>query len=136
MEENRSAVLRAEIRPLPIYLCRIMCLPERVQQLFVTHFRGFKRHLDHFGVSSFIGAHIFVCWIRGLTAAVACGCINNPRNSLKGGFHAPEASGSKCSNLCHGTPPRVEFLLLTICPAQRLMRERLFPIQSRIWLGR
>src|SRR6266705_2090355 len=102
MEENRRAVLRAEVRPLAIHLRGVMHLPKHIQQLFVTHFCRVKSHLYHFCVPGFVRAYVFVSWIRHLSAAVAHGGINYTGHALKRRFHTPEAPRSKSRNLRHG----------------------------------
>src|SRR6266513_2861461 len=91
MEENRRAVLRAEIRSLAVHLCRVMSLPENVEQLFVTHFCGIKCHLHHFHMPGFVCANVFVSRIRRLPA--------------------PETSRSESRYLCHGYHPLVQTLV-------------------------
>src|SRR6266566_9728330 len=110
MEENRRAVLCAEIRSLAVHLCRVMSLPENVEQLFVTHFCGIKCHLHHFRMPGFVCANIFVSRIRRLPAAVPYGGINHSRHALKRGLHAPETSRSESRYLCHSYHPLVQTL--------------------------
>src|SRR5438876_9015807 len=101
MKENCRAVLRAEVWPLAVNLGRVMRLPERIEQLFVTHFRRVERNLHHFCVPSFIRANIFVARIRLLSAAVACRSIDHSRYALKRRLYSPEAPCSKCRCICH-----------------------------------
>src|SRR5580693_9566951 len=110
MKENRGAVLRAEVRSLAVHLRGIVCLPEHVEQFFVTHLRGIKRDLYHFRVAGFIGAHVLVGRILRMPAAVAYGGINHSRNALERRLHTPEAAGAKCRNLAHGSSPRFKTL--------------------------
>src|SRR3989442_891536 len=102
MEENRRAVLRAEVRPLAIHLRGVMHLPKHIEQLFVIHFCRIKSHLYHFRVPGFVRAYVFVSRIQHLPAAVAHGGINYAGHALKRRFHAPEAPRSKSRNLRHG----------------------------------
>src|SRR6266478_1314541 len=102
MEENRRAVLRAEVRPLAIHLRGVMHLPKHIQPLFVTHFSRIKSHVYHFRVPGFVRAYVFVRRIRRLPAAVAHGGINYTGHALKRRFHAPDAPRSKSRNLRHG----------------------------------
>src|SRR5438046_4827064 len=111
MEENRRAVLCAEIRSLAVHLCRVMSLPENVEQLSVTHFCGIKCHLHHFHMPGFVCANVFVSRIRRLPAAVPYGGINHSRHALKRGLHAPETSRSESRYLCHGYHPLVQTLV-------------------------
>src|SRR5206468_2062760 len=102
MEENRRAVLRAEVWSLAVCLRGIVSLPKNVEQLFVTHFRRIERHLHDFRVASFIGADIFVGRILRLPAAVPHCRINHSWHPLKRRFDAPEAPRPKCRYFCHG----------------------------------
>src|SRR6266849_5203105 len=113
MKKYRSAILRAEVRPLPVQLRRVVSLPESIEQLFVTHFCRIERYLDHFRVSGSIGANIFVGRIRGFPAAVANRSVDHSRNSLERRLHAPEASCSKRRYLCHGFHLLIQTLIIS-----------------------
>src|SRR5712664_1411387 len=106
MKENRSAVLRAEVRPLAVQLRRVMSLPENVEQLFITHFCRIERYLHHFRMSGFVRANIFVGWIRRLSAAVPYCRINHTRHALKRSLYAPETPCPERRYLRHGYHPR------------------------------
>src|SRR5438132_11702569 len=102
MEENCRAVLRAEVWSLAVHLRRVVRVPEDVEQMFVTYFRGIKRYLHDFRMPGFICADIFVRRIGRLAATVShCG-IKHSWHALKCRFDAPEAPRSKCRYLCHG----------------------------------
>src|SRR5439155_6374835 len=105
MKENRRAILCAEVWTLPVHLCRVVSLPENVEQLFVTHFCRIERHLHHFRMPRFIRAHVFVGRIRHVSTAVAYGGVNHARDLLKRRLNAPKAPRSKRRNLCHGCYP-------------------------------
>src|SRR5216683_6610662 len=101
MKEYGRAVLCAEVRPLAVYLRRVVSLPENVEQLFVTHFWRIERHLHHFGMPCFIRAYVFVSRIRHLPAAVAYCGANHSRHALKRRLHAPETPRSESRYVCH-----------------------------------
>src|SRR5437016_3506982 len=102
MKENRGAVLCPEVRSLAVCLRWVVSLPESLQQLFVSHFRGIKSYLHDFRMASFTGTNIFVSRIRHLSAAVAYCGVDHSRHALKCCFNAPETSCSESRNLCHG----------------------------------
>ena len=56
MEEDRRAVLAAEVQPLAVYLGRIVEAPEDVEQLLVGDFVGIEADLDRLGVAGALGA--------------------------------------------------------------------------------
>src|SRR2546430_668758 len=105
MKENRRAILCAEVWTLPVHLCRVVSLPENVEQLFVTHFCGIERNLHPFRMPRFIPANVFVGWIRHISAAVAYGSVNHSRDALKRRLNTPKAPRPKRRNLCHGCHP-------------------------------
>src|SRR2546425_6824418 len=71
MEENRRAILRAEIGPLAVELRRVVDLPENLQKLFVTQLCRVKRHLHDFGVTGPVRAHVLVRGVGGVPTRVA-----------------------------------------------------------------
>src|ERR1700730_321497 len=82
-----------------------MNLPERVQQLLVTHFRRIESNLYDFCVSCLIRAHILIRRVRRVSADVAHGCIQDSRYAPEGRFNSPEAPCTKCRVLCHEVLP-------------------------------
>src|SRR5947208_5645569 len=54
MEENRRAVLRAEVWSLAVHLRGVVSLPKHIKQLFVAHFRVIESHPHDFRMSRFI----------------------------------------------------------------------------------
>src|SRR5207253_4535558 len=110
MEEDCRAVLRAEVWSLAVHLRRLVRVPEDVEQMFVTYFRGIKRYLHDFRMSRFIRADILVGRIGRLAATVPhCG-INHSWHALKSRLHAPEAPCPKCRYFCHGHHSSLQFL--------------------------
>src|SRR6266571_1462414 len=101
MKENRRAVLRADVRPLPVHLRRVMRLPEGIEQLFITQLRRIERNLHHFRVSRFARANILVRRLGYLSATVAHRGIDHSWDALKRRLHSPEAPRSKCCRFSH-----------------------------------
>src|SRR6185369_11966257 len=101
VKENRRAVLRAIVRPLPVHLRRIMHLPERIQQFLVADLLRIKRYLHHLGVPGLVRANILVCRIGHIPAAISGLRRNHARDSLKISLDPPKASRTKSSNLTH-----------------------------------
>src|SRR5258708_8522173 len=77
MEENRTAILRAEVRSLAIHLSWVVSLPECIQQLFLTQYCPVEVHLHYLRGPGFIGANIFLRGVCHLSAAVASSPTNH-----------------------------------------------------------
>src|SRR5258708_40317281 len=105
MEEYRGPVLRAEIRALAVYLRGVVHLPERVEQLFVTHLCRIEGDLHDFGVARLVGADVLVRRIFRATAAIAYRGVNNSGAAAKLRFDPPKAPCSNCSGLGHRPSP-------------------------------
>src|SRR2546423_7685829 len=105
MKENRRAILSAEVRTLPAHLCRVVSLPENVEQLFVTYLCRIERDLHHFRMPRFIRANVFVSRIRHVPATVTYGGVNHTRDALKRRLHTPKAPRAKHRYLGHGCHP-------------------------------
>src|SRR5580704_17060602 len=101
MEENRGAVLRTEIGPLPVLLRRVVHLPKGVQQLLVTYLGGVEGNLHHLGVSRFDGAYVFVGRVSSVATAVSDGRVNDPSTAAEPRLNPPKASCAKRSDLGH-----------------------------------
>src|SRR6266700_8425721 len=132
MKENRRAVLRADVRPLPVHLRRVMRLPERIEQLFITQLRRIERNLHHFRVSRFARANILVRRLGHLSTTVAHRGIDHPRNALKCRLHSPETPRSKCCRLCHGILHIRQSRLFFRTPVRCAMRLPRFRQESRV----
>lgn len=50
MCENRTAVLCADVRTLPVFCCGVVHAVEEFEELAVGHNRGIKGHLKGFGI--------------------------------------------------------------------------------------
>src|SRR5215470_19273233 len=95
MEEDRGAILRADVWSLPVYGCGIVGLPEHVQQPIVVNLCRIVRHLNHFGVTSFICANILVSRILCVAAKIADRGIENARYLPKRLLDSPKTSSSE-----------------------------------------
>src|SRR6266853_3495264 len=107
MEEDSSAVLRAEIRALPVHLCGVVHLPESVEQLLVAQLRRIESDLHDFGMPGLIRADDFIGWIFSMAAAIAYNGVNNSGNLAECCFDPPKASCSKGCGSSHGAAPLV-----------------------------
>ena len=99
MEKNCRAVLRAEIRALPVQLRGIVVLPENVQQVFIRDFGGIVLDFNRFGVTGPIAANVFIGWILRVSAGIAHACSTDAGNLAERGFNTPETS---CRKRCFG----------------------------------
>src|SRR5262245_2321759 len=95
MEKNYRAILLAPVRALTVELGRVGGLPEHLQQLFVGDFGRIVIHLDRLGVSGGVGAYLFVCGIRRLSARVTHASSGNAGNLAEGGLNAPKTACRK-----------------------------------------
>src|SRR5882762_8945758 len=107
MEEDRGAVLRAEVRALAVHLRRVVHLPESIEQLLIGQCRWIESDLHDFGMPGFIGADVFIGRVFCVAAAVPDDCVNNSRNAAECCFDPPKASCSKGCGFGHGTAPLV-----------------------------
>src|SRR5579859_3589135 len=101
MIENRRSVLCSDVRSLPVHLCRIVHVPERFHQRFVTHFRRVKRHLHHFRMPCPIRADFLVRWLLGLSPAVPDNRIFHAWDHPELRFDSPKATRRKRCNFTH-----------------------------------
>src|SRR5262245_46775389 len=60
--EDNTAILRAEIRPLPVHLRRVVNLEENAQQHLIRNLLGIVSHFHGLGVTGGIGAHFAISW--------------------------------------------------------------------------
>src|SRR5215470_18010957 len=101
MEENRGAVLLAEVGSLAVHLRRVVNGPENVEQFVVADLFGIKRNLYNFRMPRSIGADVSIRWILGVAAAIANRGVQNARHLAKSRFNAPETSCAKRGDLWH-----------------------------------
>jgi hypothetical protein len=102
VEENRAAVLLAEVRALAVYLRRVVFLPKDIQELLETNLRRVKRDLYYFGVAGSVGADVFVSGVSGVAAGVADGGIEHAGHAAECGFYTPETACAKCCDFGFG----------------------------------
>src|SRR5258708_25891820 len=95
MKENSSAVLLAEIRPLPIDLSWIVQLEKNIEQLFVREVLRIKSNLHNFSMARCVCAYILVGRILHFSAAVTYGSFNHSRDATKSRFNSPKTPSAK-----------------------------------------
>lgn len=69
--EDAGAVLRADIRTLPIECCRVMVGKEKFDELLVSDFGGIELDQNRLGVTGFVGTNLLIGRIVDLAANVA-----------------------------------------------------------------
>ena len=77
MEENRSAVLSAEVRALTVYLGGIVEGEEHIQQRFVGKAGWIEGDVDDFRVAGAVGTDFFIGWVLEIAAFVSNDCVDN-----------------------------------------------------------
>src|SRR5262249_19150196 len=91
VEEDRRAVLIADVRALPVELRRVVQLPERVQQLVVGHLLGVELDEHGLGVAGRVAADLLIRrWVRA-PARVPDGRLDRAGNLPEAPLAAPEA---------------------------------------------
>src|SRR5579859_1394416 len=99
-EENRRAILRADVGALAIFLRWIVRdAEENHQELAVGDFRRVVDDADAFGVASRAGGDELVVRVVNVAAAVAGGRFLNADNVLKHGLRAPKAAAGENGDL-------------------------------------
>src|SRR5579864_3390162 len=93
MEEDRRAVLAAEVPSLSIRGGRVVDRPEHTQQLVKANPRGVKPHVDRLGVTGPVRADLLVRGVDRRAAGVADARPHDPFDLAERGFDAPEAAG-------------------------------------------
>src|ERR1700730_10775606 len=102
MDEKCAAGLRTKIRTLPLYLCGVVHLPERIQQPLIAKLQRIECDLYHLCMTGLVRADIFVSWILRVTAAIANRGVDHSRNIAERRFDPPKTSCSKCRCFVHG----------------------------------
>jgi hypothetical protein len=65
VEENRGAILLAEVRALAIHLSGIVDFPENVEELFIRNLGRIRSHLHYFRMAGGIGANLAIIHGQG-----------------------------------------------------------------------
>src|ERR1700722_5351409 len=99
MEENRRAILVADVRPLPVQRGRIVIIPEDFEQVVIADDLRIEGDLDHFGVAGAIRADIYIGGVVELPAGIADGSGFNARQASERGFDAPKTACTECGLL-------------------------------------
>src|SRR5277367_821664 len=90
MEEDRRAVLAANIPALAVGCGGVVHTPEGLEQLLVAHLPWVEPHLDGLGVAGVAAADLLVAWVDTIAARVA-DCGFEPGGDGAGrGLHGPE----------------------------------------------
>ena len=84
--------MRAGVVALSHALRRVVVLPERLEQLLVTHHLRIEHDQDHLGVSREAGAHLLVGGVGREAAGVAGGGAPHARHLPEHALGSPEAS--------------------------------------------
>ncbi len=100
MEKDGRAVLCPPVWPLAVQRRRVVKVEERIQELFVAHFRGLELQFDDLGMAGLVGANILVTWSLERAALVSDGRALHARNGPESCFNSPEAAGRECRFLC------------------------------------
>ena len=114
MEEDRRAVLVADVGTLPVELGRVVELPEGVEQLVVGHLGGVVLDEHRLGVAGRVAADLLVARVVRATAGVAHGRRDHARDLPELGLDSPEASGREgrlLAVLCVGHFPTVRLVV-------------------------
>ena len=99
MIKNHRAILRSNIRALPVQGRGIMVRPENVEKLIVTDLRRIEFHFHYLGVSGLIGADIFIGRILLCPPYVPDRCGQDALQIAESFFHSPEAACAECGFL-------------------------------------
>lgn len=95
VREDSRAVLIADVGSLTIELRRIVKLPKKLQESFITDALRVESYLDGFGVAGRVTANLTIGRILDVAADVTRNDIENAGYLAKGVFDAPEAAGCK-----------------------------------------
>ena len=99
MEENRRAVLIADVRSLSVQRGRIVIIPEDFEQIVIADDLGIEGNLDHFGVAGAIRANVLIGGVIDLAAGIADRRGFDARQTPERGFDAPETARTECGLL-------------------------------------
>src|SRR5947209_6871863 len=101
MVENRGAILRAIIRPLPIASRRIVVLPKHVEQVVIGDLGRIVLDLHNLRVAGPVGADVLVRRIFQRSAGVTDGRVCYAFDLAKRRFDAPETTGTESGFFGH-----------------------------------
>src|ERR1039458_2471618 len=105
VEEDRRAILAADVPTLAVACRGVVGRPERREQVVVGDPGRVVLDLDRFGVTRAPAADLLVGWVVGVGAPAPHGCTRDAGQGPEGGLHSPEASGGEGGCLClHLTP--------------------------------
>ena len=99
MEEDGRAVLRADVRSLPVQSGRVVIIPEDFEQVVIVDDLGIEGDLDYFGMAGAICADVFIGGVIELAAGVPDLRGFDARQTPELGFDAPKAACPECSLL-------------------------------------
>src|SRR3989338_1577937 len=99
--KNGRAVLRADVRPLPVERRRVVDGPKQFKQLIISDLSRIILHLNHFGMASPGRAHIFISRPLEPSSGVSDRRRDNTFHLTKLRFHFPKTARAKNSLLRH-----------------------------------
>ena len=100
------SILCADISPLTIKRCWVVCRKEYFQQLPIRDQRRIKIDLNCFGVPCFPGANLLISRIVVATTTIARGNSVDPMQLGKDRLKTPETAARKCC-FSHITPTNI-----------------------------
>lgn len=102
---NHGAVLCANVRPLPVFGCRIVAMPECIEQI-INRQPGciiFDQH--HFGMTGITVTDHIISRIRDMTARITAHGAHNATDTTQCRLHAPKTTCAKNNtfhwNICN-----------------------------------
>jgi uncharacterized membrane protein (UPF0127 family) len=99
VEENRGAILGADVRPLPVQRGWVVIIPEDFEQVVIADDLGIESDLDYFGVTGAIRTNVFIGGMFQLAAGVANLRRFHAGQTAECGFHPPKTAGTECGLL-------------------------------------
>lgn len=96
VEEDRGAVLRSDIRSLPVQRRGVVVGKKYVQKCVIGNPCRVEAHLDDFGVSGAIRADLLIGRVGNAAAGVSAYGVRDARRLAKERFDAPETPCTKC----------------------------------------
>src|SRR4051794_34231952 len=97
--EDRGAVLRADVVPLPVRRGRIVQAEEEVEDVVVGDLRRVEDDLDGLGVAGAAGLHVFVARALERAAGVPDGRVDHAGQRADQLLDAPEATARERGGL-------------------------------------